>query len=460
VEEAKRFADLDLPPELKRKFDLLKLSLTLPAPHDPKLRSELTDIASWLEGAYGSGKYCPDSDQTHCLGIDDIDERMAQSRDPKELADMWAGWHKVGAPMREKYARFVELSNQGARELGFADTGVMWRSGYDMTPQQFSADLERLWQQVKPLYLELHAYVRKRLIEKYGKVADRPDGMIPADLLGNMWAQEWGNIYDLAAPASAPQTYDIGKALQAKGADPKRVVRYGESFFKSLGFSSLPDTFWERSMLAKPRDRDAVCHASAWPVDLDQDVRLKVCIHGTTDDFITVHHELGHIYYFLSYHTLPVLFRSGANDGFHEAIGDSIALSITPAYLKQIGLIDDVPPPSAPSGDVPLLLHTALDKIAFLPFGLLIDKWRWEVFSGQVKNIRELRRRLTALKPISIQARNITFPTTRLMPAISWRASTSSSFTRECVKPQAIAALLTAAPCMVQRRPANGWPAC
>jgi peptidyl-dipeptidase A len=382
VNEAKRFDGVDLPPELRRKFDLLRLSLTLPAPNDPKLRKELTDIASWLEGAYGSGKYCPDSDRQHCVGIDDLDERMAQSRDPKELEAMWVGWHKVGAPMRDKYARFVELSNQGARELGFADTGAMWRAGYDMPPEQFSADLERLWTEVRPLYLQLHSYVRRKLIEKYGAIADRPDGMIPADLLGNMWAQEWGNVYNIVAPAAAPPTYDIGQILRAKQVDAPQLVHYGESFFKSLGFEALPATFWQRSMLTKPRDREAVCHASAWQIDLDEDVRLKVCLHDTSDDFITVHHELGHNYYQLAYRTLPPLFRNGANDGFHEAIGDSIALSITPAYLKQIGLIQDVPPPSA---DIPLQLRTALDKIAFLPFGLLIDKWRWEVFSGQVK---------------------------------------------------------------------------
>ncbi len=382
VNEAKRFDGLDVPPELRRKFKLMKLSLTLPAPSDPKLRSELTGIASWLEGAYGSGKYCPGEDVSKCLGIDDLDVQMAQSRDPKQLEAIWTGWHKIGAPMRDKYARFVELSNQGARELGFADTGAMWRSNYDMTPEQFSADLERLWQQVKPLYLQLHAYVRRRLIEKYGAVADRADGMIPADLLGNMWAQEWGNIYDIVTPPSAPTAYDVAKALQTKNTDAKQMVSYGENFFKSLGFQSLPETFWQRSQLTRPRDRDVVCHASAWDIDSDQDVRLKVCIHITADDFITVHHELGHVYYDLAYRHQPPLFRAGANDGFHEAIGDSIALSITPDYLKKIGLITELPPASA---DIPLLLRTALDKIAFLPFGLLIDKWRWEVFSGQVK---------------------------------------------------------------------------
>ncbi|MGA8025809.1 MAG: M2 family metallopeptidase [Bryobacteraceae bacterium] len=382
VNESKRFDNLDLPPDLRRKFELLRLSLSLPAPADPKLRTELTEVASSLESSYGRGKYCPNEDQSKCMGIDDLDVRMAQSRDPKELQDLWVGWHKIGAPMRDRYARFVELSNQGARELGFADTGVLWRSNYDMTPDQFSEDLERLWQQVRPLYMELHAYVRKRLIEKYGAVAQRQDGMIPADLLGNMWAQEWGNIYDIVAPSSAPETYDLAKALQARNTDAKQMVLYGEHFFQSLGFDALPDTFWERSMLTKPRDRDVVCHASAWDIDFSKDVRLKLCIHITADDFTTVHHELGHNYYQMAYRNQPYLFRGGANDGFHEAIGDSIALSITPEYLKKIGLIEQVPPTSA---DLPLLLRTALDKIAFLPFGLLIDKWRWLVFSGQVK---------------------------------------------------------------------------
>jgi peptidyl-dipeptidase A len=382
VNEGKRFESLNLPPELKRKFLLLKLSLTLPAPKEAKLREELTQVAASLDGSYGKGKYCPGGDKEKCFGIDDLDERLAKSRDPRQIEGAWVGWHKVGAPMRDRYARLVELSNQGARELGYADTGALWRSGYDMTPEQFSAELERVWKQVEPLYAELHTYVRRKLIEKYGAAAQRTDGMIPADLLGNMWAQEWGNVYDLVAPPAAPPAYDIGEILQQRKTTARQVVQYGEGFFKSLGLQTLPDTFWERSLFTRPADRDVVCHASAWHVDYDQDVRLKVCLHDTTDDFVTVHHELGHVYYFLAYRNQPFLFRSGANDGFHEAIGDSIALSITPEYLKKIGLIETVPPPAA---DVPLLLRTALDKIAFLPFGLMIDKWRWEVFSGQVK---------------------------------------------------------------------------
>jgi peptidyl-dipeptidase A len=382
INESKRFDSLKLPADLKRKFLLLRLSLTMPAPKDPKLREELTQVAASLDGSYGKGKYCPGGDKEPCFGIDDLDERLAKSRDPKDAAAMWIGWHKIGAPMRDRYARFVDLSNQGARELGFADTGALWRSSYDMTPEQYSAELERVWTEVAPLYKELHTYVRRKLIQKYGAVAERKDGMIPADLLGNMWAQEWGNIYDIVAPPAAPPAYDIGEILTRRKTTAKQMVQYGEGFFKSLGLQTLPDTFWQRSMLTRPRDRDVVCHASAWQVDLNQDVRLKVCLRDTSDDFTTVHHELGHLYYDLAYRNQPFFFRNGANDGFHEAIGDSIALSITPEYLKKLGLIKDVPPPAA---DLPLLLRTAMDKIAFLPFGLLIDKWRWEVFSGQVK---------------------------------------------------------------------------
>ena len=382
VIEARRFDGLALPAPLARKFLLLKLFLGMPAPNDAKLREELTVVAASLSGSYGKGKYCPGGPQEKCYGIDDLDEQMVKLRDPKKLAEIWAGWHAIGPPMRDSYARFVELSNQGARELGFEDTGALWRSGYDMSAAEFAAELDRLWKQVEPLYKELHAFTRRKLIAKYGEAAQRKDGMIPAHLLGNMWAQEWGNVYDLAAPPASPATIDLGAILAKRKSTARQVVEFGESFFVSLGFEKLPQTFWQRSLLSKPADREVVCHASAWDIDLDKDVRLKMCLHNTSEDFITVHHELGHVYYNLAYRTQPTLFRGGANDGFHEAIGDAVALSITPEYLKRIGLIQTVPPTSA---DLPLLLRTAMDKIAFLPFGLLVDKWRWEVFSGQVK---------------------------------------------------------------------------
>ena len=398
INASHRFDGLQLPPDLARKFLLLKLSLGLPAPADPKLREELTTTVAAMGGEYGRGKYCPagvspdkpasdDPKAPHCMGQDETEVLFATTRDPKALTDAWVGWNNIGAPMRDQYARFVELSNQGARELGFADTGVLWRSGYDMKPEEFSSDIERLWTQLQPLYLELHTYVRKRLIEKYGDAARRPDGLIPAELLGNIWSQEWGNVYPLVAPPAAAPTYDLTQVLEAKitgtpDEQARAMVKYGEGFYKSLGFDALPATFWQRSQFIRPRDRDVICHASAWDLDNDRDVRLKVCLHPNADDFVTVHHELGHNYYQMAYRKQPFMFRNGANDGFHEAIGDSIALSITPEYLKTLGFIQQAPPPEA---DIPLLLKTALDKIAFLPFGLLIDKWRWDVFSGRTK---------------------------------------------------------------------------
>ena len=381
-EQARRFDNVDLSPESKRKLKLLKLSLTLPAPKDPALRGELTKIAASMEGDYGKGKYCPDGDKGKCLSLPDLEQIIGSSRDPEELKKAWLGWHQIAIPIRKDYVRFVELSNKGAQEMGFKDTGAMWRSKYDMEPDAFATEMERLWQQVKPLYDSLYTYTRHKLSEKYGKDVVSEDKPIPAHLLGNMWAQTWGNIYPLLAPANADRGYDLTQILKSKNTDAKQMVRYGEGFFTSVGFEPLPPTFWERSLFLKPADREVVCHASAWDIDYEKDVRLKMCIQINEEDFSTVHHELGHNYYQMAYDKQPFLFRDGAIDAFHEAIGDTVALSVTPAYLKQLGFIDKVPDPSA---DMGFLLNRALDKVAFLPFGYLVDQWRWKVFSGEVK---------------------------------------------------------------------------
>jgi peptidyl-dipeptidase A len=382
AEQSRRFEGLDLPYDVARKLKLLKLSLTLPAPKDPTERDELTKLAASLEGDYGKGKYCPDGDKGKCLSLGDMEEIMGSSRDPEELKRIWLGWHQVSPPYRKDYARFVELSNKGAREMGFKDTGAMWRAKYDMEPDAFSAEMERLWQQVKPLYDSLYTYTRRKLSEKYGKEVVPLDGPIPAHLLGNMWAQQWGNVYPLLKPeGTGDRGYDLTQILKTRNTDAKQLVKYGESFFTSIGFDALPQTFWERSMLVKPVDHEAVCHASAWDIDFEKDVRLKMCIQVNEEDFTTVHHELGHNYYQMAYAGQPFLYRDSANDGFHEAIGDTMALSVTPPYLKQIGLIDKVPDSSA---DIGFLLQRALDKVAFLPFGYLVDQWRWKVFSGEV----------------------------------------------------------------------------
>jgi peptidyl-dipeptidase A len=379
AKQATRFDGLALDAATARKLKLLKLGLTIATPKDPLESEELTRITAGLEGAYGKGKYCPAGPQS-CKDLEDLSRILAQSRDPQQLLDAWTGWHAIARPMRRDFARYVELANQGARELGFQDTGAMWRSKYDMPPDDFAREVDRLWEQLRPLYLSLHAYVRARLREKYGDAVPA-NGPIPAHLLGNMWAQDWENIYPLVAPPGADPGYDVTALLKKKNTGWRDMVRYGERFFTSLGFDPLPETFWERSLFLKPADRDVVCHASAWDIDFVNDLRLKMCIQVTGEDFLTVHHELGHNFYQRAYDQQPFLFRDSANDGFHEAIGDTIALSVTPDYLVKIGLLDQAPDTSK---DIGLLLHKALEKIAFLPFGLMIDQWRWKVFSGEI----------------------------------------------------------------------------
>lgn len=245
VAESHRFDTVELPAEMRRQMMLLQVNAPA-APKDPKLLEEATTLAAQLTGMYGKGKYCPagagagngagagQASGEGCLGIDAISSRMAVSRDPEELKRLWVGWHAIAPPMRAKYAREVELENVGARELGYKDTGELWRAGYDMSPAQFSAEMERAWGQLQPLYAELQAYVRTRLVAKYGAAAKREDGMIPAELLGNMWAQEWGNIYDVVAPTDPKlaqfKPVDLAGALQRQIAekDPGAAVAFAK----------------------------------------------------------------------------------------------------------------------------------------------------------------------------------------------------------------------------------------
>jgi peptidyl-dipeptidase A len=399
--DVKRFDGMKLPPVLDRKFKLLKLSLL--SFSDPKEREEVATLGANLEAEYGKGKARPETGKHRgkSLPIGEVEQIFAKSRDPEELREIWEAWNAVGAPLRQKYTRFIQLQNKGAQELGFKNMGAMWRSDYDMTPEQFTSELERLWNQVRPLYESLHAYVRFRLTKQYGNQAITPEGLIRADLLGNPWAQEWGNIFPIIYGARAERGYDLTAILTREKVDERRMVQYGEDFFKSLGFAPLPPSFWERSLFVKPRDREVVCHASAWDVDNKDDLRLKMCIKIIDEDFVTIHHELGHNFYQRAYNKQPFLFQAGANDGFHEAIGDTIALSITPEYLHQVKLLQTVPP----SDDIALLLRRALDKIAFLPFGLMIDQWRWKVMDGSLspddynKGWWELREKYQGVAP-------------------------------------------------------------
>ncbi len=364
-------------PSVRRQLNRLKLAQTLPSPKDPEHRKELAEIKTRLSGLYGKGEYCG-ADGT-CRRLDDLSKIMATSRKPAELLDAYQGWRTVSPPMRPLYTRMVELGNEGASEIGFADVGTLWRSGYDMSPDEFSGEVDRLWQQVRPLYEQLHCHVRAKLHETYGDAV--PDaGPIPAHLLGNMWSQSWENIYPLVEPFPEEPDLDVDRTLASQKWDHIRMVKTGEAFFTSMGLDPLPPTFWERSLFVRPTDREVECHASAWDIGNRNDLRIKMCIQPTMEDLQTVHHELGHLYYDHAYYTRPVLLQDGANDGFHEAIGDAIALSITPTYLKQLGLLSEVG-----AGDgyvVNQQMQVALAKLAFLPFGRMIDRWRWDVFSG------------------------------------------------------------------------------
>jgi peptidyl-dipeptidase A len=402
--EAAKFEEVPgLSDEIKRKLNILTGGIDLPAPTTAGAADELNTISTRLQSAYGKGAGTLEGKP---IDGSDIEEQMAVNRDPEQLKEMWTSWHdNVGTPMRADYRRLVEIANAGARELGYPDVGAMWRSQYDMPPDEVIALTDKIWGDVKPLYDDLHCYVRGKLNEKYGDAVQAKTGPIRADLLGNMWAQEWSGIYDIVAPVGVGDIgYDTTELLKAAGYDEKKMVETGEGFFTSLGFEKLPETFWKRSMFLKPTDRDVECHASAWDIDNQDDLRIKMCIKVNAEDFVTIHHELGHDFYYRAYKAQDFLFADGANDGFHEAIGDTIALSITPEYLVQIGLLPADKVPSADK-DIGLLLRQAMDKIAFMPFGLLVDKWRWGVFDGSVPPERynavwdELRLRYQGIKP-------------------------------------------------------------
>ena len=382
--EAAKYAQVQgLDADVARKLDILRNGIVMPAPVRDGAATELNEIATSLNSQYGKGKGTLHGQE---ISGSDIEAEMGNlERTPEEYAEMWTSWHdNVGAPMRDDYLRMTAIANEGAKELGFADLGAMWRSNYDMDPDQFAAETERMWQEVKPLYMALHTYVRSKLNEKYGDAVQPATGPIRADLLGNMWAQEWGNIYPLVAPAGAGDIgYDLTELIEQKGLDEIQMVRTGEQFFSSLGFAPLPGTFWERSQFVKPRDREVVCHASAWDVDNVDDLRIKMCIKKNADDFVTIHHELGHNYYQRAYNKQDYLYLNGANDGFHEAIGDMVALSITPEYLVQIDMLQPNQVPGTDK-DIGLLLRQAMDKVAFLPFGLMVDRYRWGLFDGSI----------------------------------------------------------------------------
>ena len=414
IKAAKPYEGQKMSPESARSILLLKLSTAMPPPDDTKKLEELTKIATKLEGDYGAGKYCTgEGDKKQCRDLGELSEVLASSRDYQAQLDAWQGWHTVSQPMRKDYVRFVELVNEGAKGMGFADTGEMWRSGYDMTPAELAAETDRLWGQVKPLYEQLHCYARTKLKTRYGDDKGQVGGgMLPAHLMGNMWQQDWGNLWDVLEPYKGAGSLDINSALQAQyqhnlsaarskiegeataekvvEADreaqlqtAKQMTQRAEDFYVSLGMPKLPESYWQKTQFIQPRDRDVVCHASAWDMTMTGDVRTKMCIKANEEELTTIYHELGHVYYYLAYNDKPPLFQTGAHDGFHEAIGDTIVLSMTPKYLQSIGLVNAQD--QSKEALINAQMRMALAKVSFMPFGLMIDRWRWGVFDGSIK---------------------------------------------------------------------------
>ena len=418
IDQSRKFEGQKMSPETARAIKLMKLSVAMPPPKDPKKLEELTQIATRMEGMYGSGEYCEgEGDARKCRQLGDLEDVLRNEKGEysyEDQLDAWQGWHTISQPMRKDYTRFVELVNTGAKDMGFADTGELWRSGYDMAPAEIAAETDRLWLQVKPLYEQLHCYTRTQLEKKYGDKGHVAGGMLPAHLMGNMWQQDWGNLWPIVQPYSDEQagnldiTGTLKKARDAKEVadlnkfkgDPspeeradieraadldaaKRMTERAQDFYTSLGMPKLPESYWQKTQFIKPRDRDVVCHASAWDINMEGDVRTKMCIKPNEEDFTTIYHELGHVYYYLAYNDLPPIFQQGAHDGFHEAIGDTIVLAMTPQYLQSIGLVGAQQP--SKEALINAQMRMALAKVSFLPFGLMIDRWRWGVFDGSIK---------------------------------------------------------------------------
>ena len=413
IEQAKKFEGQQMSPETARAIQLLKLATAMPAPKDPAKLAELTQIATRMEGTYGAGTYCTgEGDAKKCRQLGELEDVLRSSRDYDAQLDAWQGWHTIAQPMRKDYTRFVELVNEGSKEMGFADTGEMWRSGYDMTPAEIAAETDRLWGQVKPLYEQLHCYTRTKLQATYGVEKGQVNGLLPAHLMGNMWQQDWGNLWDMLEPYKGAGSLDITGALEKQyqadyqaalakagpgpGTDKlfqaereaqlqvaKQMTERAQDFYTSLGMPKLPESYWTKTQFIKPMDRDVVCHASAWDMNMSGDVRTKMCIKPNEEDCTTIYHELGHVYYYLAYNKLPPLFQTGAHDGFHEAIGDTMVLAMTPDYLKSIGMVGEQQ--QSNEALINAQMRMALAKVSFMPFGLMIDRWRWGVFDGSIK---------------------------------------------------------------------------
>ncbi|CAG0920638.1 unnamed protein product [Notodromas monacha] len=364
-----------------------------------------TDLAKWsqiitsMTSLYGSARICPfdnqdcnpNTDPTWSLepDLENIFLNSMQKEDFDKLKYVWEKWRDVsGRAVRQQFIEYANLTNQGALVNELKDGGELWLRPYES--ENFQEQIAKLYDQLSPFYQELHAYVRYKLSQHYGADKVSPTGPIPAHILGNMWAQGWQAIFPIVSEFNS-SSLDVTGAMVEQGYTVKKMFETSDNFFTGLGLESLDTAaldFYGDSMLEKPADREVVCHASAWDFMKKNknpgDFRIKMCTSVDMDDLITIHHEMGHIQYYMQYVEQNPLFREGANPGFHEAIGDTLALSVaTPVHLKKIGLLD----PNFEldeNSQLGFLLRMAMEKVAFLPFGYIMDLYRWKVFNGSI----------------------------------------------------------------------------
>ncbi|XP_048222837.1 angiotensin-converting enzyme-like protein Ace3 [Perognathus longimembris pacificus] len=368
-------------PVVKRMLSKLQDIDKAALPKDELL--EYNKLLAYMETAYSMGQVC--MSEGPCVTLEsDLEEIMATSRNEKELLWAWQGWHDtVGRQLRPLFGRYVQLSNKAANLNGYDDMGDLWRAKYES--DTLEDDLEDLFEELKPLYLNLHAYVRRSLFHHYGPDMIDLRGPIPAHLLGNMWAQSWVKILDLVLPYPKKPPEDITKNMKGQHWKPEKMFQEADTFFTSLGLISVPNEFWKKSMLEKPTDgREVECHTSAWNFHKDNDFRIKKCTEVTIEDLLSIFHQMGHIQYFLQYQNHSILFRAGANPAFEEAVGLVIALSASShKYLLNRGLLSYQH--QDPEEEINFMMGIALEKIAFIPFSYLVDVFRWRVFDGSIQ---------------------------------------------------------------------------
>ncbi|KAG9486097.1 hypothetical protein GDO78_008918, partial [Eleutherodactylus coqui] len=361
-------------------------------PNDKYAR--LNAILNEMSTIYSTQTVCS-PDGTRCLAFEPgLDQIMLDSTNYEERLWAWEGWRaEAGKKMRKLYEEYVDLENEAARLNGYQDYGDYWRGNYKTLTNDIEYsydgndllnDVNSTFYKILPLYKDLHAYVRSRLQEKYGSDYISSEGGLPAHLLGDMWGRFWTNLYPLVVPYPNTESIDVTDTMVAEKWTVDRMFKEAEKFFESVNLFRLNDNFWNNSMLQEPSDgRKVVCHPTAWDMGMN-DFRIKMCSKVNMEDFLTVHHEMGHIQYDMAYHHLPMLLRSGANEGFHEAVGEIMSLSAaTPEHLKSLQLL-----PSSfietEETKINFLLRQALTIVGTLPFTYMLELWRWRVFSGEI----------------------------------------------------------------------------